>query len=218
MQTPNSGNMLPQINSTADVQASLAAASASNTPPVNTAQPASTNAQQDIQNFVATSGQRRRRISRPVQENIPDTTVEGAAEEHTTDKTLPGANTAKAVADAGNQFFSSVQIRIGLGIAVVVLFFFIWALIPTASGYTRLQLLWFTLIGQTKLTTDTAPSPNDGTGGSHLTVDSSVVSTPQQPVFTPLTQSVNNLSSSNGAGPESHTNILVDWSNLEFMG
>lgn len=50
--------------------------------------------------------------------------------------------------------FSEIQIGAGLAVAFFVLVGLIWLLVPTASGYTRGQLLWFTIIGQTKLTTD----------------------------------------------------------------
>jgi hypothetical protein len=40
----------------------------------------------------------------------------------------------------------------GLAIAFIILIVLIWMLIPTKSGYTRLQLLWFTLIGRTSIT------------------------------------------------------------------
>lgn len=50
--------------------------------------------------------------------------------------------------------FSEIQIGAGLAVAFFVLIGLIWLLVPTASGYTRGQLLWFTMFGQTKLTTD----------------------------------------------------------------
>src|SRR5712692_2575804 len=41
----------------------------------------------------------------------------------------------------------------GLALAVVILIVLIWLLIPTASGYTRMELMWFTLLGRTGLAT-----------------------------------------------------------------
>src|SRR5258708_7682543 len=55
--------------------------------------------------------------------------------------------------DSLQKFFSDRKAAGGLGIAVGVLLLAIWLLIPTASGYTRAQLLWFSILGETGLVT-----------------------------------------------------------------
>src|SRR5258708_7437689 len=55
--------------------------------------------------------------------------------------------------DSLQKFFSDRKAAGGLGIAVGLLLLAIWLLIPTASGYTRAQLLWFSILGETGLVT-----------------------------------------------------------------
>lgn len=51
--------------------------------------------------------------------------------------------------------FSLENLHVGsLALAFVVLVISLWLLIPTASGKTRMELLWLTLFGETQLVTD----------------------------------------------------------------
>lgn len=117
-----------------------------------------------------------------------------------TDQTYPSDN----MIQTANKAFSKISVGSGLAIAFIVLIVLIWLIIPTASGYTRLQLLWFTIIGQSKLTTDTQPTPGLsglGTGQG-----------PEDSQLTPDTNATNN----NTYQPPSMNG--VDFSALDMYG
>lgn len=126
-----------------------AAASAS------TPAPAPTSAQQTLTNFnnqQAAGGTPRQRK--------PKTTADAEEE----DNHLTPSDAPKGTEEAAVKALSSIQIGSGLAIAFFTLIALMWLLVPTGSGYTRAQLLWFTLWGNTKLTTDkslqsSGPSP-----------------------------------------------------------
>lgn len=108
-----------------------------------------------------------------------------------------------------NGFFQKISITGGLAIAFFVLIGAIWLLIPTASGYTRAQLLWFTIIGSTRLVTD--PEPNPGSSPQDVTIPD------QQPGPIPLTlQTQAPIPTPNG--PATSTNGFVDLTALDFGG
>lgn len=50
----------------------------------------------------------------------------------------------------------------GLGIALFILFVLWMALVPNSAGHTRLELIWETLRGKTRLNTNAAPSSIGG--------------------------------------------------------
>lgn len=80
-----------------------------------------------------------------------------------------GIQLGKEIADQFDGTVSQINIAKGLGLAFVILIGLIWALIPTASGYTRAQLLWFTLLGESKLTTaPTDQTSADGTNTNNI--------------------------------------------------
>lgn len=61
------------------------------------------------------------------------------------------AKGTEQVAASFNSNLTEIQVTRGLGVAFLLLVILLWALVPTKTGYTRLQLLWFTLLGETKL-------------------------------------------------------------------
>lgn len=62
------------------------------------------------------------------------------------------ADTASSIATGISDWASSWPTPGGIGLLLVILFVLLWALIPVDDqGYTRLQLLWFTLMGRTQL-------------------------------------------------------------------
>ena len=66
-----------------------------------------------------------------------------------------GTNLAQGVSDFGQgivNWAESWPTPGGIGLLLLVIFILLWALIPVdQQGYTRLQLLWFTLMGRTSL-------------------------------------------------------------------
>lgn len=98
-------------------------------------------AQKDLENFNANPAQKKQRKQAP----SPDEESEGT-------HLVPGNKETEQPAFI--QALSSIQVGAGLAMAFFVLVGLIWLLVPTASGYTRAQLLWFTFFGNTKLTTD----------------------------------------------------------------
>lgn len=61
-------------------------------------------------------------------------------------------------------FFEHVHVG-SLGLATVFLLVMLWLLVPTSSGKTRMELLWLTLFGETKLVTDTGTPGTEGSQG-----------------------------------------------------
>ena len=49
------------------------------------------------------------------------------------------------------RFTQALKTPGGLGAVFALCIFLLWTIMPTSSGYTRLQLLWFTLLGRTSL-------------------------------------------------------------------
>lgn len=168
---PPTGPIAPTINNSPtlpNVAPTVAPSATSGTP--------TTSAQQTVQNFVATPKQKKLPTA-----NKPSQTPDNPPEKSGNDL-IPGTNNEPTAADDIKDAVSSIHITAGLGIAFVVLMFLLWALVPTASGYTRLQLLWFTIIGQTKLSTDTSPSPTSQSPSTPSTPG------PQGPLVTIPTQ------------------------------
>jgi hypothetical protein len=66
-----------------------------------------------------------------------------------------GSNLADNVSNIGTgiaNWASSWPTPGGIGLLLIVLFILLWALIPVDDqGYTRMQLLWFTVMGRTQL-------------------------------------------------------------------
>lgn len=171
--TPNA------ITSTAGVQNALSsigqnpitpATTNANSGSSNSTPGPSTKAQSTMANFNANSGamQPKKKQSNASQNanSSPQNPPQNGDDLEAVDR-----NTGKTVIDGVNNFAAGFKITAGLGIAFFVLIVLIWMLIPTSSGYTRAQLLWFTLIGQTKLTTDSNIVRDDGS----QTVESSIV-------------------------------------------
>lgn len=80
----------------------------------------------------------------------------------------------KKVTDKANEEASRVRQTGGLLLAVVILIILVWLLIPTASGLTRLSLLWNTILGRTKIIVPseaTVESPNQVVGGEGPSYD-----------------------------------------------
>lgn len=54
--------------------------------------------------------------------------------------------------DRLSSWADSVPTPGGIGLLLVVIFLFLWAIVPVNGGNTRLQLLWKTLTGRTRMT------------------------------------------------------------------
>jgi hypothetical protein len=104
-----------------------------------------------------------------------------------------------------NDQFDKLQITKGLGIAFAILVFLVWLLIPTSSGYTRLQLLWFTVMGETQINqASKTSSPNQNDNSQQDNNQQIDLSTP------PATQV---------DGPPSHVDLSnIDFSALDYNG
>lgn len=154
--------------------------------------PVPTQAQNTIANFNANSaagGQTKKSTPTPAQKQpepptstITDKDFQGAQAIDTN----PAASLASNAAEGAINLFGKISVGQGLGLAFLVLIGLIWLLIPTASGYTRLQLLWLTIIGRTSLTynktiTGTAPS-----GGPSEAVSDSVDNSSNQQSSLPV--------------------------------
>jgi hypothetical protein len=71
-----------------------------------------------------------------------------------------GTNMAQGISDFGQGIVNWAEnwpTPGGIGLLLLVIFILLWALIPVdKEGYTRLQLLWFTVMGRTSLQGSTA--------------------------------------------------------------
>lgn len=106
-----------------------------------------------------------------------------------------------------NDQFDKVRITRGLGVAFAILVFLVWMLIPTSSGYTRLQLLWFTIMGETKIN-----QPSKGLPPQNPTNDSSQqVDNGNQQIDLTVPSQVD--------GPTSQVDLsAIDFSALDYSG
>ena len=86
-------------------------------------------------------------------------------------------------ANKASEEASRIKAQGGLLLGVIILILLIWLLIPTASGQTRLQLLWLTLIGRTGLTNVDTSASSAGEGPSNLQLQEMH----QQPIHQPIT-------------------------------
>jgi hypothetical protein len=113
-----------------------------------------TPAQQTMRDFVVSPPPPKKTKVQPTSQQ-PTTTPAGPE----LDDLMAGNSPARKVADKANEEASAVRSSGALLIAIIVLIVLIWLLIPTASGYTRLQLAWFTLLQKTKLVNTGGPVP-----------------------------------------------------------
>lgn len=61
---------------------------------------------------------------------------------------------AKEQAGRAADWASSLKTPGGIGVLLMVLFFFIWVIVPVSNGKTRMQLLWGVLTGQVQFRSD----------------------------------------------------------------
>jgi hypothetical protein len=61
---------------------------------------------------------------------------------------------AKEQAGRAADWASSLKTPGGIGVLLMVLFFFIWIIVPVSNGKTRMQLLWGVLTGQVQFRSD----------------------------------------------------------------
>lgn len=65
-------------------------------------------------------------------------------------------DTPGGIARRTSNWLASAPTPGGIGVLILALLFFLWAIVPVnAAGDTRLKLLWYTLIGRTQFTEDT---------------------------------------------------------------
>jgi hypothetical protein len=65
-------------------------------------------------------------------------------------------DTPGGIARRTSNWIASAPTPGGIGVLVLALLFFLWAIVPVnAAGDTRLKLLWYTLIGRTQFTEST---------------------------------------------------------------
>lgn len=130
-------------------------------------------AQKDLENFNANPKPKKKN-------NVPPTDEESEG-------THLVPNDKNVEQPAFIQALSSIQVSAGLAMAFFVLIGLLWLLVPTASGYTRAQLLWFTFFGNTKLTTD-ASLQSQGPSPEQLNAqnDQVIPEAPQEQVSTNL--------------------------------
>ena len=177
------------------------------------AAPAATPTQQAVQNFVATGGgtPKPKPVAAPGTPTAPTSLTPIVPEDDN-----HAVATDADIEVAGAKIFNKISVKAGLGLAFGILIFLIWTLIPTASGYTRLQLLWFTLIGQTRLATSGSPTPGPQgpvVADTPLPPSSpSNPSTPQAPVLLADT-----LAQGSGPGSNGHLINFPDLSVLDHV-
>lgn len=84
--------------------------------------------------------------------------------------TLAGlANTVADTASSLNNRVASFPTPGGIGLLLFVLIIFVWMLVPTKNGYTRMQLLYLTLRDQTTLTGEFSGGTSGSSGGGFST-------------------------------------------------
>lgn len=91
--------------------------------------------------------------------------AEAAREQAEANKTAlqQALDTPSGLARRTSNWIASAPTPGGIGVLILALMFFLWAIIPVnQSGDTRLKLLWYTLIGRTKFTEDTSSVTSGG--------------------------------------------------------
>lgn len=109
----------------------------------------------------------------------------------------------QGIRDGFNNFMSQVKMP-SLLLLFSALIFFIWLLVPTASGYTRLQLVWFTLTGKTFIAGAEMSDLGGGVAGSSTTAATTTTATAKTPVTT-----TNTDTTVLPAGTRTHPSIAV---------
>lgn len=150
---------MPPINDTQSVQQSLSAVGAvqSPVPAPTVVKPAPlTQSQAKMQQFNQNQTQQAQKT--PASPSTPKPLQKPSPTQNGND--LQPSDSSGNVQTAADRFMSSITVTKGLLAAFAGLVLLIWLLMPTASGYTRAQLLWFTLIGQAKINTNFAGIDN----------------------------------------------------------
>lgn len=100
------------------------------------------------------------KAARLAQEQAEDEAEQARIEAEANKTALQQAlDTPGGIARRTSNWISSAPTPGGIGVLVLALLFFLWAIIPVnAAGDTRLKLLWYTLIGRTQFTADTQTS------------------------------------------------------------
>lgn len=102
----------------------------------------------------------------------------------------------------------------GIGVLLLLIFLFLWAIVPVNGQYTRLQLMWLTLTGRTKMAS-TPDAANTPTGGNLP---------PNTPFEGPFIQNLPvAVNTGTGVGDftapppieDNFDSLPIDWSNLE---
>jgi hypothetical protein len=97
------------------------------------------------------------KAARLAQEQAEDEAEQARLEAEANKSALQQAlDTPGGIARRTSNWIASAPTPGGIGVLVLALLFFLWAIIPVnAAGDTRLKLLWYTLIGRTQFTEDT---------------------------------------------------------------
>lgn len=113
------------------------------------------------------------------QQQQQPTFTQGVAADTDADVALAGSavnRIAANVNDAGARveaWANSVPTPGGILVVLLVLFLFLWLIVPVNGQYTRGKLLWLTLMGQTSIKGSSVGSGTNGTGLSTQTGTSS---------------------------------------------